>query len=138
MLSIDLSVLVIFAIVWILVLVLTKVYFKPLRRVMGERDGKIQQDQSVTQQALEKYDDALEKIEKDMKEAKTAAREIRDKYAAEAQKEKESLIDEVSLECREQVANARKELDEKVERLKQELEPKSQDLAGRITKRILN
>ncbi len=138
MLSIDLSVLVIFAIVWILVLVLTKVYFKPLRRVMGERDEKVQQDQSVTQQALEKYDDALEKIEKDMKEAKMTAREIRDKYAAEAQKEKESLLDEVSRECREQVANARKELDEKVERLKQELEPKSQDLAGRITKRILN
>jgi F-type H+-transporting ATPase subunit b len=138
MLSIDYSVLVIFAIVWILVLVLTKVYFKPLRRVMRERDDKIQQDLDDTQKALERYDNALGKIEGDLKAAKSAAREIREKFAGEAQKEKEVMIEEVSQECRTQVANARKELDEKAEHLKEELEPKGQDLANRIAKRILN
>jgi len=138
MLSIDYSVLVIFAIVWILVLVLTKVYFKPLRRVMRERDDKIQQDLDDTQKALEKYDNALGKIEGDLKAAKSAAREIREKFAGEAQKEKEIMIEEISQECRTRVANARKELDEKAERLKEELEPKGKDLADRIAKRLLN
>lgn len=138
MLSIDLSVIVIFAIVWIVVLVLTKVYFKPVRGVMTERDEKIRQDNAATQEALEKYEEALQKIEQDMKAAKTASREVREKYAGEAQREKERMIQEVSQECRMQVANARKELAEKAERLKKELEPKSQDLADRITKRLLN
>lgn len=138
MLSIDLSVIVIFVILWILVLVLTKVYFKPLRRVMGEREDKIQKDLSAARGTMEKYDSALEKIEEDIKMAKIAAREAREKFVGEAQKEKENMIEEVSRECRAQVADARKELDEKVRSLKAELEPKSQDLADRIAKRLLN
>lgn len=138
MLSIDLSILVISAIVWILVLVLKKVYFKPVRRVMRERDDKIQQDLDTTQKALEKYERTIERIEEDMRAAKIAARETRERFEREAQKEKEGMIVEVSQECREQVAEARRELDEKVERLKKELEPRSQDLAKRIEKRLLN
>ena len=138
MLSIDLSVIVIFVIVWILVLVLTKVYFKPLRRVMGEREDKVQDDQAAARMALEKYDQALEKIEEDMKKAKIEAREAREKFVEDAQKEKEHMIEEVSRECRAQVADARKELEERVQRLKEELEPKNQDLADRIAKRLLN
>lgn len=138
MLSIDLSVIVIFVIVWILVLVLTKVYFKPLRRVIGEREDKIQNDQDAARMALEKYDLALEKIEEDMKKAKIEAREEREKFAGEAQKEKENMIEEVSRECRAQVADARKDLEKKVQHLKEELEPRNQDLADRIAKRLLN
>ena len=138
MLSIDYSVIVIFVIVWILVLVLKKVYFKPVSRIMRERDDMLQQDQSSAQDALEKYDNVMEKIEGNMKAAKTKARETREKFDREAQKEKEKMIEEVSQECRTQVDKARKELDEKVERLKKELEPRNQDLAERITKRLQN
>jgi F0F1-type ATP synthase membrane subunit b/b' len=138
MLSIDLSVIVIFVIVWILVLVLTRVYFKPVGRVMKKRVGRIKQDQDATQDALDKYAKALERIEQDLKAAKASAREIREKWERGAQKEKERLIDEVSQECRSQVQKAQEELNQNVERLKKDLEPKSQDLAERIAKRLLN
>ena len=138
MLSIDLSVIVIFVIVWILVLVLSKVYFKPVGRVMRQRDGQIQQDQDATQDAMENHAKTLERIEQDLKAAKASARETREKWEREAQKEKERLIDEVSQECRTQVQKAQKELAENVERLKKDLEPRGQDLAKRITKRLLN
>ena len=138
MLSIDLSVIVIFVIVWILVLVLSKVYFKPVGRVMKKRDGQIQQDQDATQDAMEKHTKTLERIEQDLTAAKASARETREKWEREAQREKERLIDEVSQECRTQVQKAQKELAENVERLKKDLEPRGQDLAKRITKRLLN
>ena len=138
MLSIDLSVVVIFVIVWVLVLVLSKVYFTPLRRIMGERDRWIQQDKDAAQDAMEKSEQVLEGIEQDLAAAKSAARETRDKWLREAQMEKEKMIDEVSRECRTQVQKAHKELDEKVESLKKELEPRSKNLAERIAKRILN
>jgi F-type H+-transporting ATPase subunit b len=138
MLSIDYSVIVIIVIVWILVLVLTKVYFKPMSRVMRERDDMIQQDQTSAQEALEKYGSVLEKIEENIKAAKTKARDTREKFDREAQKEKGNMIEEVAQECRAQVNIARKEIDEKVESLKKELEPESQDFAKRIAKRLLN
>jgi F-type H+-transporting ATPase subunit b len=138
MLSIDISVIVIFAIVWILVLVLTKVYFKPVGRVMKEREDRLQQDRGSAQEALEKYDSILEKIEEDMMTAKSKTREIREKFNREAQREKEKIIEEVSLECRAQVDRARKELEERVDQLKKELEPSNQELAEKIAKRLLN
>lgn len=138
MLSIDLSVIVIFVIVWILVLVLSKVYFAPMRRIMRRRDDQIQQDQGAAQKALEKYTETLQKIEEDIAAAKISAREIREDWVREAQREKESMIEEVSQECRQQVRKAHLELDDKVERLKKELEPRSQEFAEKITKRLLN
>jgi F-type H+-transporting ATPase subunit b len=138
MLSIDLSVIVIFLIVWILVLVLSKVYFAPMRRIMGRRDDQIQQDQDAAQEALDKHAETLQKIEKDIDAAKISAREIREEWVREAQREKESMIEEVSQECRQQVRKAHRELDDKVEHLKKELEPRSQELAEIITKRLLN
>jgi F-type H+-transporting ATPase subunit b len=138
MLSIDLSVIVIFVIVWVLVFVLSRVYFKPVRRIMNQRDGQIQQDRTAAQEALDKYTKTLEKIEEDIKAAKTSAREIRENWAQEAQKEKESMIDEVSRECRSQVRKANQELNENVERLKKELEPRGKEFAERIAKRLLN
>jgi F-type H+-transporting ATPase subunit b len=138
MLSIDLSVIVIFVIVWILVLVLSKVYFKPLLRVMGKRDNQIQQDQDAAQKALDEYAATLEKIQEDINAAKTSARQTREEWAREAQREKERMIEEVSQECRQQIQKAHCELDEKVELLKKELEPRSQDLAERIAEKFLN
>ena len=138
MLSIDLSVIVIFLIVWILVLVLSKVYFAPMRRIMGRRDDQIQQDQGAAQETLEKYAETLQRIEKDIDAAKISARETREEWVREAQREKEIMIEEVSQECRQQVRKAHRELDDSVEHIKKELEPRSQELAEIITKRLLN
>ena len=138
MLSIDASVIVIFVIVWILVLVLSRVYFKPLRRVMRQRDGQIRQDREAAQEAMDKHAKTFERIEGDIDAAKISARETREEWAREAQREKESMIEEVSQECRKQVQKAHRELEEKVEHLKKELEPRSQDLAEKIAKKLLN
>jgi F0F1-type ATP synthase membrane subunit b/b' len=125
-------------IVWILVLVLSKVYFAPMRRIMGRRDDQIQQDQGAAQETLEKYAETLQRIEKDIDAAKISARETREEWVREAQREKEIMIEEVSQECRQQVRKAHRELDDSVEHIKKELEPRSQELAEIITKRLLN
>ena len=138
MLSVDIGLIAVFVIVWILVVVLNKVYFRPVRRTMGKRDSKIQQDQSATQEALEKYEKDLTRIEGELKSAKVDAREIRERFEYEARKKKEEMIAEVSHECRTQVEEAKKELCEKVEQLKKELEPQGRELAERIEKRLLH
>jgi F0F1-type ATP synthase membrane subunit b/b' len=138
MLSIDLSVIVIFVIVWVLVFVLSKVYFQPVCRVMKRRDGQIRRDLDAAQEALDKHATILEKIEEDLKATKTSARKTREKWIQKAQREKENMIEEVSQECRVQVQKAQRELNEKVEHLKKQLEPQGKDLAKKITKRLLN
>lgn len=138
MLSIDISLVVIFAIVWILVVVLSKVYFNPLRRVMSQRDGQIQQDQDAARDALDKYARVIQRIEEEISAAKATARETREEWAREAQKEKENMIEEVSQDCRQQVQKAHREMDERIRHLKKELGPQSHDLAEKIAKRLLS
>lgn len=138
MLSIDMSLIVIFGIVWILVGVLSKVYYNPVRKVMRKRNTEIEQNRRASQEAHDRTESALQKIEEDMKSAKAAARLTREKFEKEALKEKERMIQEISQECRSQVAKAKVELEEKTESLKKQLEPQSKHLAERIEKKILH
>ena len=138
MLSIDVSLIVIFIIVWILVGVLTKVYYNPVRKIMGKRSSEIEQNKGASQEALEEYEGILQKIEEDLKKAKATARATRERFEREAINEKVKMLEEINQECRSQVEKAKKELDEKVRNLKKELEPQSQQLAERIEKRLLH
>ena len=138
MLQIDPSIILVFAIVWILVLVLTKTVFNPIRRVMRDRDEGIRADREAGEQAEREYTDGLQKIEDDVKKARAAAYTIQDSLEKAALKEKEALLAEVSQECRVQVGEARKELQKQVQDLKSDLEKESGRLAEKIEEKLLS
>lgn len=138
MLQIDPSIILVFAIVWILVLVLTKTVFNPIRRVMRDRDEGIRTDREAGEQAEREYTDGLQKIEDDVKKARAAAYAIQDSLEKAALKEKEALLAEVSKECRVQVGEARKELQKQVQDLKSDLEKESGRLAEKIEEKLLS
>lgn len=138
MLSIDASAIVIFAIVWVLVLVLGKIFFKPITRILDARAGRMARDQAAASEALEAYDRDLRRIEESLKEARAAADGIREKAELEALKEKSRLVREVQAEGRAEVEKAKEELARQVEVLKAELETRSGEFAEKIEKRIMN
>jgi len=137
MLQVDLSVIAVFAIVWILVLVLTKVFFRPIQGVVRKREEGLSQDREAGEKARSKYEASLQKIEDDIKQARTSAYNIRGNLEKEALKEKERLLSEVSKECRSQVDDARKELAKQIDELKADLKDQSEQLAEKIEKRLL-
>lgn len=138
MLSIDISAIVVFAIVWILLALLNKVFFKPLRKVMGEREAQIAGDRKAGQKALEEYDAALLEIEEKINNAHEDAQSKRDKYLQEAMKEKEKMLAEITYESRSQVEKEKEKLKRELKRLKKELETKSEFLAKKIEQRIFH
>ncbi len=138
MLSLDASVAVIFVLVWILVLVLSRVFFKPVARVMREREERIAGDKDETRKALEAYAEDLRRIEEGLKEARLDAARIRESAAEGASREKARLLQEVNAERRAQVDKARAELQAEVERLKKELEAGTEALAEEVERRLLN
>ena len=138
MLSIDASLIVIFVLVWIFVLVLSRVFFKPVIRVMRERETRIAKDKDETRKALEAYAEDLKRIEEGLKEARLDAARIRESAAEGSQREKTRLLQEVTAERWAQVDKARAELQAEVERLKKELAARTEDLAGEVERRLLN
>lgn len=138
MLEIDASVFVIFAVVWILVFILTKIFFKPLQKVMRKRESWIKDGEKIFQKSTETYEQASEEIEEKLKSARARALKIKEKFDREALKEREQMLAEISAETRNQVDEAKKQLEEQVKILKKELESRTEQLAENIEKRLLN
>lgn len=138
MLQVDLSALLVFAIVWILVVVLTRVFFKPIQGIVRKREEGLREDREAGEKARTEVEASLRKIEDDIKQARSSNYRIRDTFEKEALKEKEQMLSEVSRECRSQVEEARKELTQQVDALKVDLKGQSEQLAEMIEKRLLD
>lgn len=137
MLSIDATVIVVFALVWILVLVLTRVFFKPVLRILDERAARIARDKAAASESREAYERDLRRVEEGLKEARAAAEAIRSEAEGEALKEKSRLVREVQAEGRAEVERAKAELIRETDNLKKELDKRTAEIADSIEKRIL-
>src|SRR5512138_226017 len=137
MLSLNATVLIVFAIVWILVLILTRIFFKPILRILDERAGRIAKDKEAAENARQSYETDLKRIEDGLKEARAAAEAIRNNAEAEALKDKSRLVREVQAEGRAEVEKAKAELARQTEALKKELETRTAEIAESIEKKVL-
>jgi F-type H+-transporting ATPase subunit b len=137
MLSINATSLVVFAVVWILVLVLTRVFFKPILRVLDQRADRIAKDKAAAEEARQATEADLKRIEDGLKEARAAAEAARSAAEADALKEKSRLVREVQAEGRAEVEKAKAELARQTEALKKDLDRRTGEIAGAIEKRIL-
>jgi len=137
MLSINATALVVFATVWILVLILTRIFFKPILRILDERAGRIAKDKAAADGALKSYEDDLKRIEDGLKEARAAADAARGAAETDALKEKSRLVREVQAEGRAEVEKAKEELRREMEALKKDLDKRTEEIAESIEKRIL-
>jgi F0F1-type ATP synthase membrane subunit b/b' len=137
MLSLDANVIIVFLIVWILVGLLTKLFFNPVRRVRDGRDQGLEANRRSRAETLGAYERSLQEINAAIKEARSAAEATRVSLEAEAIKERNRLIAEINAECRSQVEKARADLSGTVAELKGRLESEAPHLANEIEKRLL-
>ena len=137
MLSINVTALIVFAVVWVLVLVLTRIFFKPILRILDERAGRIAKDEAAASASRESYETDLRRVEEGLKEARAAAEAIRSSAETEALKEKSRLVREVQVEGRAEVEKAKEALLREMEALKKELDKRTAEIAETIEKRVL-
>jgi len=138
MLDIDASLFVVFAIVWILLFILRRLYFNPVTNLVSSRDNEVESNLKVRQDALGSYEKNIGEIEQNLKTARAAARETKGRFVSEAQKEKEKLVSSMVKESRLRVDKAKGELAAQLERMKQELETESKILSEKIEQRLLD
>jgi F-type H+-transporting ATPase subunit b len=138
MLSIDLTFAVIFLLVWVFVLILSRVFFKPVGRMMEERGSRSRENKEAARKALDAYAQGLRKIEEDLKEAKAASDKIQEALETEALRERSRLLSDLHAESRKQVEKAREEINGEIDRLKSELAGEVERLAGEVERKVLN
>ncbi|MBN2206333.1 MAG: ATP synthase F0 subunit B [Candidatus Aminicenantes bacterium] len=138
MLSIDASFIAVFLIVWILVLFLSKVLFKPLTKLMSERDARIKSDIEGARNALAAAEQDLQEVENRIRAARTEAVALQEAAETDALQDKSRMLAELGEACRAQGLAARQELDKDAARIKEELRSQTELLAEKIEERLLH
>jgi F0F1-type ATP synthase membrane subunit b/b' len=137
MLEINGTLLVTFVIVWILVIVLTRVFFRPLQKVRGDRAAKLFDDREASRRALDENARDLQDVDNALKAARAQGALIRDELEAEAFKEKSSLLAEVGQAAKIEIEKARDDMNRELDGLKAELASRAAGLALQIERRLL-
>lgn len=138
MFQLDISSIVVFLIVWILVFSLSKVFFNPLRRILHERDNRIQGANESYQKSTEAYEQAVEEIEERLKSAKALSQKIKESIEREAAMERERMLAEINEKSRNKVDEAKKKLEKQIRGLKRELESEAAHLSERMEHKLLD
>ena len=121
----------------ILLVLLTKLLYKPLLAKMDERTNAIKKSldeaQAARQEAQKERDDFAAKIQA----ANIEAQRIRAEALKDAADEQRRLVDAAKAEAARLVASARQEMDADVRRARQELRQEVADLAIAISERLI-
>jgi len=138
MLAIDTTLLIVFFIVWVLLFTLKKVFFKPFRNIMVEREETIESNLKAREEAKTQYETNIHRVEDSLKAARLAAKETQEQFTADALREKEQMLLEIGQECRAKVKEAKEQLENKVEELKKDLASESKVLSEKIEQRLIH
>lgn len=137
MIDIDASFIAIFIIVWIVVFVLSRLFFNPLRKIMEEREAKVKGRQEAFQESTEVYEKTICEIEERLKSARILSEQTKDNLKHEALKKRERMLGEISTEYRSQVEKAQEKLEKQTTSLRRELGAEAKLLAERIEQKLL-
>jgi F0F1-type ATP synthase membrane subunit b/b' len=137
MLQIDASLFVTFFVVWALVFVLSRVFWRPMLRTTAERDARLSEDREASRRGLEAYDKSLQDVAAALKAARLSADKVREDLEADALREKTRLLAEVAALSKDRVEKAKGQVRDEIVRLKTELAAEAEGLAGDIEKRLL-
>jgi F-type H+-transporting ATPase subunit b len=137
MLQIDLTLFVTFAVVWILVFVLTRIFWRPMLKTIDDRKAQLQGDEESARENSAAVEEGFRRINASLKAARVAADRAREELEVEALKEKSRLLAEVGAAAKQQTDQAKAELQDELARLRVELEGQAGDLASQIEARLL-
>ncbi len=120
----------------IFMFVMDKILFKPLLKVMSERDTEIQSFLAEAKALKEKAEEFLKEYERIISEAKTRAKEIISQAVAEAKAEREKELAKAQEEAKKRVEKAKQEIWATVEQEKKKIEAKVEELAQEIVEKL--
>jgi len=138
MIQIDGSFLVIIAIVWVLVFVLNRIFFGPIKRIRDKRQDTLRHDREAAAKALDSYGEVVQRVEQSLKSARAQAEQIRESLSAEALKEKGRLLEELNAENRVAVEKAKDDLQRELRGLKREMDSQVEAISEKIEERLLS
>ena len=121
----------------ILVFVLNRILFRPIGRVLDERQTLTEGATNEARAARRTYDSRLAEYEATIRQARAESYKRSEQERASAVEERRQLIDEAKLHAHQQIERAKQEIEEQVVLARAALESESRQIAERISRTVL-
>jgi F-type H+-transporting ATPase subunit b len=121
----------------ILVFVLNRILFRPIGRVLDERQTLTEGAANQARAARHSYDARLADYEATIRQARAESYKRSEQERAAAVEERRHLIDEAKLHAHEQIESAKQEIQQQVVQARAALESESRQIAERISRTVL-
>lgn len=121
----------------ILVFVLNRILFRPVGRVLDERQTLTEGASNEARAARRTYEARLAEYEATIRQARAESYKRSEQERAAAVEERRHLIDEAKLQAHEQIERAKQEIGQQVVQARAALESESRQIAERISRTVL-
>jgi F-type H+-transporting ATPase subunit b len=122
MLNLDASLFGIALLIGILLFILNKIYYKPIGKVLGDRESKIANDNSLIEAKTREIEMLTLSIEKQLKDAQKEARKTREDLVKKGEEAREKLLLDAREKAKEIFDTRMKRLDEEILAAQKKLE----------------
>jgi F-type H+-transporting ATPase subunit b len=121
----------------LLVFVLNRILFRPIGRVLDERQTLTEGAANEARAARRTYEARLAEYEATIRQTRAESYKRSDQERAAAVEERRRLIDEAKLHAHEQIEGAKQEIEQQVVLARAALESESRQIAERISRTVL-
>ena len=121
----------------ILIIVVTKFAYKPVRKYLDKRSGLLNNEKKETESLNQKAKQNIFESEKKLAEVRDNASKIIDDAREKAKLEKENILKEANQEANKVKTNAYKAIEEEKSKAKQEIKEDIVDVAFTMTSKLL-
>ena len=121
----------------ILVFVLNRILFRPIGRVLDERQTLTEGATNEARATRRSYESRLADYEATIRQARAESYKRSEQERAAAAEERRHLIDEAKLHAHEQIERAKQEIEHQVVQARATLESESRQIAERISRTVL-
>lgn len=121
----------------ILVFVLNRILFRPIGRVLDERQTLTEGAANEARAARRTYEARLAEYEGTIRQTRAESYKRSEQERAAAVEERRRLIDEAKVHAHEQIERAKQEIEQQVDLARAALETESRQIAERISRTVL-
>jgi len=122
MLDLDISLFFISALVGILMVVLNKIYLKPVGQILEERETKIEKETNQIETMSRKIDEKTQDIEKVLKNTQMESRKIKEELIKKGEEVREQIIANAREKSKTMFDTKMKQLDDEIITAEKKLE----------------
>jgi F-type H+-transporting ATPase subunit b len=133
----DGSLIVVLVLFIILVFLLNRLLFRPIGRVLDERQTITEGATNEARAARRMYDARLADYEASIRQARAEGYQRAEQERAAALDARRRVIDEAKAQAHEQIERAKQEIEQQVVRARTALEAESRQIAERISRTVL-